>query len=175
MSKMRYTDKELGLIKSLFSENEAAIIALRKKMLDFPLSEVEQNFVKYNDESLAVISKTFNPQIDPEAPINQVIDLWMTVDFKDKTPEQARINFKARDIVLKYIQERLDNKKPKITFASLSYSDKLDDETNLVNATARNTILGHVEQQLNQLNFLAGQKDETVEDLLKRLEQDSSK
>lgn len=175
MQKMRYTPEELGIIKSTFAEDESVLIALRKKMLDFPLSEVEQNLVNFNENTQKVINKTFNPQIDPEAPIHQVIDLWMTVDFKEKTPEQARILFKARDLVLKYIQERLDGKKPKISFKSLSYSDKNDDETNLVKQTARNTILGHVEQQLNQLQFLAGQKDETVEELMERLNKDSAK
>lgn len=175
MQKMRYTPEELGIIKNTFAEDESVLIALRKKMLDFPLSEVEQNLVNFNENTQKVINKTFNPQIDPEAPIHQVIDLWMTVDFKEKTPEQARILFKARDLVLKYIQERLDGKKPKISFKSLNYSDKNDDETNLVKQTARNTILGHVEQQLNQLQFLAGQKDETVEELMERLNKDSAK
>ena len=175
MQKMRFSDKELGLIKSLFADNDEAVIALRKKMLDFPLTEVEENYVNFTGEGLAVISKTLNPQIDPEAPINQVIDLWMTVDFKDKTPEEAEINFMARDIVINYVQERLDNKKPKITFKSLSYDSKKDAKTNLVNAIARNTILGHVEQQLNQLTFLAGQKDETVDELKERLAKDSAK
>ena len=103
MQKMRYTPNELGLIKSTFAENEDALIALRKKLLGVKLSEVETNLTTYNDEVMAVLSKTFNPQIDPEAPIHQVIDLWMTVDIKEKTPEQARINFKAREIVLEYL------------------------------------------------------------------------
>lgn len=172
---MRYTEKELGLIKSLFAENEDMVKALRKKMLDFPLSKVEQNLVTLNDESRALVSKTFNPQIDPDAPIHQVIDLWMTVDFKEKTPEEAGILFEARDIVIEYLKERLEDKKPEITFESLSYDKKLDDRANLVNQIARNTLLGHIEQQLNQLTFLAGTKEETLEDLVRRLNQDSAK
>ena len=175
MQKMRYTDKELGLIKSTFAEDEAVLIALRKKFLDFPMSEVESNMVKFNADTQAVIEKTFNPTIDPDAPIHQVIDLWMTVDIKDTTPEVAGRNLRARDIVIKYLEQRLAGKKPTITFKSLSYNRKNDDETNLVNQIARNTILGHVEQQLNQLNFLAGTKDETVEELMERLNKDSAK
>lgn len=174
MQKMRYNERELGIIKSLFAENEDAIIALRKKFLGAEMTEVEENLTTFNEESLAVISKTFNPQIDPNAPIHQIIDLWMTVDFKEKTPEQARINFKAREIVLDYIDKRLNGKKA-ISLDSLIYSDKNDDETNLVNMTARNTILGHIEQQIQQLSFLAGQKNETVEELMERLEKDSAK
>lgn len=174
MQKMRYTEKELGIIKSLFAENDEAIFALRKKMLGVELSEVETNLTNYNEDSMELLSKTFNPQIDPEAPVHQVIDLWMTVDVKDKTPEQAGINLQARELVLDYITKRLAGKKT-FKLDSLIYSSKNDDRQNLVNMTARNTILGHIEQQLQQLQFLAGQKDETVEDLMKRLEQDSSK
>ena len=174
MQKMRYNPNELGLIKSTFADNEQAIIALRKKMLGVQLSEVETNLTTYNDEVMAVLSKTFNPQIDPEAPIHQIIDLWMTVDIKDKTPEQARINCKAREIVLEYVDKRLNGKKV-FSLDSLIFDSKKDDETNLVNMTARNTILGHIEQQLQQIDFLAGQKEETVEELMERLEKDSSK
>jgi hypothetical protein len=174
MQKMRYTPKELGIIKSLFSENEESLIALRKKFLGVELTETEKNQTTFNEESLAVLSKTFNPQIDPNAPIHQVIDLWMTVDIKEKTPEEARINFKARKLVIEYIVKRLEGKKV-FSLDSLTYSEKNDDETNLVNATARNTILGHIEQQLQQLQFLAGQKEETVEELMERLEKNSAK
>ena len=174
MQKMRYSEQELGLIKSIFAENDTALIALRKKMLGVELSETEKELTNYSEDTLKLLGKTFNPQIDPEAPIHQIIDLWMTVDVKDKTPEQARINLKARKVVLEYIEKRLAGKKT-FSLDSLIYSDKNDDETNLVNMTARNTILGHIEQQLQQLSILAGQKDETVEDLMERLSKDSSK
>ena len=174
MQKMRYSEQELGLIKSIFAENDTALIALRKKMLGAELSETEKELTNYSEDTLKLLGKTFNPQIDPEAPIHQIIDLWMTVDVKDKTPEQARINLKARKVVLEYIEKRLAGKKT-FSLDSLIYSDKNDDETNLVNMTARNTILGHIEQQLQQLSILAGQKDETVEDLMERLSKDSSK
>jgi len=175
MQKMRYNDSELRVIKSLFSENDEMLVALRKKMLDFPLSQVEANLVTYTPEQLAVISKTFNPEIEPEAPVNQIIDLWMTVDVKDKTPSEAALLLEARSRLIKYLTERLENKKPTITFESLSYSSKKMDQENLINQITRTTLLSHVEQQLNQLNFLAGQKDETVEQLMDRLQKDSSK
>lgn len=171
---MRYNERELGLIKSLFAENEQALMALRKKMHGAVLSEVEKNLTTYNEDSMAVISKTFLPQIDLEAPINQVIDLWMTVEVKEKTPAEAKIALKARELVIDYVSKRLDGKKAR-SLDSLTYSDKKDDETNLVEMIARNTILGHIEQQLNQLNFLAGQKEETIDQLMKRLEKNSSK
>lgn len=171
---MRYNERELGLIKSLFAENEQALMALRKKMHGATLSEVEKSLTTYNADSQAVISKTFLPQIDLDAPINQIIDLWMTVEVKEKSPEEARIALKARELVIDYVSKRLEGKKAR-SLDSLTYDAKKDDETNLVEMIARNTILGHIEQQLNQLNFLAGQKEETIDQLMKRLEKNSSK
>jgi hypothetical protein len=169
---MRYSDKELELIKSTF-QNEDTLIALRKKMLDFPLSETEAVLVDFKGELLKVVSKTLNPQIDPEAPINQVVDLWMTVPFHDKTPEMAMIQFLAREKVLDYVDARLAGKKVK--FSQFKFDSKKSAEDNLVNQTARNTILAHVEQQLNQFKFLAEVEDETIEQLEERLKKDSAK
>lgn len=55
---------------------------------------------------------------------------------------------------------------------------KIDDmtpEQAITNIKARNLLITHVEQQLVQLKFLAGKKDETVEDTKNRLTKDSAK
>ena len=44
-----------------------------------------------------------------------------------------------------------------------------------VNLTVRNTLIIHVEQQLDQIRMLAGKKDETPEETIKRLQMDSTK
>ncbi len=169
---MRYSEQELGYIKNTFN-NDDTIIALRKKLLDFPLSETEAVLVDFKGEIAKVVSKTLNPKIDPEAPINQVIDLWMTVPFADKTPEMAMIQFLAREKVLNYVDARLAGKKVK--FSQFDFDSKKTAEDNLVNQTARNTIIAHVEQQLNQFRFLAEVEDETIEQLEERLKKDSAK
>lgn len=174
MRQMRYTDKELGIIKNTFADNDDALIALRKKMLGYPMTEVETNLTNFKGELKSVMVKTFNPQIDPDAPINQVIDLWMIVDFRDKTPEQARLLFRAKKKQLDFIDDKL-NGKNKISFDEFTYSDDGEDDEVLVNQITRNNIVLHIEQQLNQLKFLAGQKDETVDETKKRLEADSAK
>jgi hypothetical protein len=50
-----------------------------------------------------------------------------------------------------------------------------DIETDYIWLTARNTFINHVDQQLIQIKFLAGQTDETVEQTKERLSKDSSK
>lgn len=77
---MRYTDEELGMIKNTFKGNEKLLKLLRK---------------------------VFLPELDPDAPIGQVIDLWMTVKIDDLTPEQALINIKARNTLITHIDQQL--------------------------------------------------------------------
>lgn len=171
---MRYNDKELGLMKSLFAENEDALIALRKKMWGEKMTTTEKNLTKYNEESLALLKKTFVPELDPNAPINQVIDRWVVANFGDKKPEEARIIFKATKIVIDYLTARLEGKET-VTLEELVFNESRDDETNLVNMAARNDIIKAIESCLKQIEFLAGMKDETPEETVARLQKDSSK
>lgn len=104
---MRISDKELELIKSTFAGNEELLMLLRK---------------------------VFLPEIQPNLPLGQNLDLWMTLKVEDMTAEEALINIKAR-----------------------------------------NTLISHIEFQLNSLKALAGQKNETVEETKNRLAQNSNK
>lgn len=171
---MRYTDRELGIIKSLFAENDDALIALRKKMWGSKMNTTEKNLSKYNEDSLAVLKKTFNPELDPNAPINQVIDRWVIAQFGEKKPEDARIVFKAVKIVVEYLSGRLDDKEVP-SLDDLLFNEERDDETNLVNMMARNDIIRAIESCLKQLEVLAGEKLETPEETRLRLQKDSSK
>jgi len=65
------------------------------------------NLFKGNDELLRLMRKMFLPEIDPTAPIGQIIDLWMTVDVKDQTPEEALINIKARNQLIAHVDQVL--------------------------------------------------------------------
>jgi hypothetical protein len=77
---MRITDEEFATIKSLYADNEAAIKMLRK---------------------------IFLPEVEPNAPLGQNIDLWMTLDLGDQSPEQAIINLKARNLLIQHVEQRL--------------------------------------------------------------------
>lgn len=77
---MRISDKELELIKSTFAGNEELLMLMRK---------------------------VFLPEISPELPLGQNIDLWMTVKVEDMTPEEAIINLKARNTVIQHVESQL--------------------------------------------------------------------
>lgn len=79
-AQMRITEVERELIKRTFKGNEALLVLLRK---------------------------IFLPEIDPNAPIGQVIDLWMTVKTDGLTPEEQLINLKARNQLISHVDQSL--------------------------------------------------------------------
>lgn len=79
-AQMRFTDDELEIIRKTFGENEFLLKLLRK---------------------------VFLPELDPKAPIGQMIDLWMTVDVKDKSPEEIAVALLARNEVIRHVDQRL--------------------------------------------------------------------
>ncbi len=79
-SQMRITPEEQDMIKRAFGNNEPLIRLLRK---------------------------IFLPELDPKAPIGQMIDLWMTIDVKDMSPEDALVNIKARNTLITHLDQQL--------------------------------------------------------------------
>jgi len=77
---MRFTSDELALVRATF---------------------------KGNDPLLKLMRKVFLPEIDPEAPIGQVIDLYMTVQTDGLTEEQALVNLKARNSLISRVDQML--------------------------------------------------------------------
>ena len=77
--KMRFSDEELTLIKSIFAENDEVLLALRKHFLQMPLDVIDQSIlekIKSDTRVLSVVRKTFLPALEPNAPIYQIVDLW---------------------------------------------------------------------------------------------------
>ena len=179
----RYTDQELSLIKAIFLDNESILKVIRKAMLQLPLNAVDQSIISLNITGkkgvLAILRKTFLPEIDPEAPLNQVIDLWMTVNITDKTPEEAYPHLIARSKLIEYIDQQLTyletGKEGKIKFNSFLGIDNKDPEDAYSDLVARNTMISHTEQQLSGLEILANLPIETTEEAKDRLKKDSSK
>lgn len=77
---MRISDQELALIKSTYAGNEELLMLLRK---------------------------IFLPELSPELPLGQNLDLWMTLKIDDMEPEEAIINIKARNTVIAHIEQQL--------------------------------------------------------------------
>jgi hypothetical protein len=179
---MRFTDLELDIIKKSFVDNDQLLIAIRKVFLQLDLTTAEKQLIKSLQEKpelLAVIRKAFLPEIDGDAPFQQVVDLFMTLKLEDKTPTEAFPHIQAREKLIQYLHEQLrfleEGAKPKHSFNQMSVlGDKVDEDI-YIDLICRNTVIGHTEQQLMQFVVLAGQSDETVEQTKKRLIKNSTK
>ncbi len=178
---MRFNDSELQLIKNTFADNDDLIRAIRKVFLQMPIDPVDQQALTgYKGKEIkALIRKVFLPELDPNAPAHQLLDLWMTLSVKDKTPDGLLPEILAREKLIAYIDQQLhDFDEPgmsAIQFVELTQFDGKSPIECFVDLTVRNTLIAHVEMMLTQLTTLAGQKTETVEETKKRLKQDSSK
>lgn len=173
----RYTDDELELLKNVFAENMELIKVIRKVMLQLDMSEAEEVMWKKtfsdNEALSALMRKMFLPTIDGDAPIHQLVDLYMTINMENKLPEEIASLVKSRQMIVSYLDNQLkvlsgEIKENKTKLAQFDLTD--------VDALrARNTIIMHTENQLHEINGLAGYKVETTEETVKRLSQNSSK
>ncbi len=178
---MRFTDAELSLIKGLFADNEALLYAVRKSLLGFVLDDNESALIKgLSKEAFALIRKAFLPHIDPAAPFFQMTDMAMglNIDLKEKTEDDALPFIIAKAIEMQYIEEALDKMEGKreepFTY-NLADLAILSDENVFINITARNYLLSYIDSNCKQLEFLAGTKEETVEETVARLQKNSAK
>jgi len=179
---MRYSDGELEIIKSTFAEQDELLIALRKSLLQMPMNAVDLSLVELAKKPaiLALLRKVLLPTLDPDAPFHQLVDLWMTLQIGDKIPAEMRPIMVARQTVISYLDQELSflegqKVSNRIIFADLiPNKDKTDWEA-YSDLLARNTIIAHLEMQLNGLKMLGGQKDETVDQTKERLKKDSAK
>ncbi len=184
---MRFNDVELGMIKNTFSGNEALLLAVRKVFLQFELSKADKDILsvfKGKKELMDLIHKVFNPKLDADAPLHQLIDLWMSVDLKDKSASEYGSIFAARKMLIDLLSQQLSVLEAVSEGKKISVGLNIKDLTEIegksaeefyVALTARNTLITHVDMMLAQLEVLAGQSDETVEQTRERLIKDSAK
>lgn len=181
---MRISDLELELIKSLFADNEALLFIIRKVFIQADITEEESKLIEQSfktDEVHKMMRKVFLPEIDTDVPLGQNIDLWMTIDLKDKNPDELFTHLIAREKVIAFIEEGLSRLKIPVkagTDKLIKFSiaeEKAKAEETYINLLARNTVINHVDQQLIQIKLLAGQKTETIEQTKSRLQKDSTK
>ena len=77
---MRFSDAELTLIRSTFKDNEHLLKLMRK---------------------------VFLPEYDPQAPLGQVVDLWMTLDLGQLTPQEQTVRIHSRNSLIMHVEHQL--------------------------------------------------------------------
>lgn len=179
--KMRFSNKELELLKNTFAEDDTVLKVLRKVFLQIDLSESEDILAKelIRGDVLDLMYKIFLPTIDGDAPLHQIVDLWLTLKLDDKDPDLAYPHIKARELLINYFKQQMGVLQNSRNKSPLKLDDAMkltgDRELDFVNLVARSTIVSHVEQQLMQIKILAGKKNETVEETLDRNLKNSTK
>jgi hypothetical protein len=185
--KRRFTSEELSLIKTLFADNEEFVLAVRKVMLQAELNASQKELINklVTDTVFALIKKSFLPHIDSDAPMHQLAHLNMGLlsEIREKGVEEMAPQFDAKALEIKYIEQQLNVLKnindvieTPIKLEELSVlSKELSAYDMYVNTVAFTFLLSYVDSILMQMTLLAGEKDETVEQTLARLEKDSTK
>lgn len=79
-SQMRITDPEIDLIKATYGNNEPLLKLLRKMFL---------------------------PELDPNAPIGQMIDLYRTIETKERNPMDVAVDLTARNMLISHVDNVL--------------------------------------------------------------------
>lgn len=177
--KMRYSDSELSLIKNTFAGDDVYLYAIRKHMLGVTLTEGEQKVISsLTPELKALVKKAFMPDIDGDSPIFQIVDMKMplSADLKGKTKEEGDDIITIKQAEVDYISSRL-NALDGEPHTGPTLTDMAD--LSLPNAffliQARNYLFSYIDSFINDLRNLAGTKEESVEETVKRLAKNSTK
>ena len=183
---MMFSDSELSLIKNTFADNDEYLFAVRKVLLQFPLSEVERGMVRSftSPAVYALLKKRIHPELDPEAPLFQLADLYqgLTNDLMSKGVEEMAPRLDFKQLQIEYFDQQFDALKdidnaapPSIILDRMKQIKGITHYEAFVGNLTRNNILSWVDASLNYLKVIAGKKEETPEEQKKRLERDSSK
>lgn len=177
----RYTDEELGIIKNTFVDNVDLLIAIRNHILQLKNTAVQLGLIATRltgkKDVLKVLRKKLLPELDPEIPLGQQQDLFLTIPVKDMYNDQAIIHIKAVKIWYDYMDQQLsilEDKKVEKPFR-LSDLEFSIDKTNWdlqIDLIARNLIIAGTEQMLNTLSI---DNTITAEELEKRNRLNSTK
>lgn len=183
---LMFNKDELRLIKSVFGDNDELLYAIRKVLLQFPLTDKEKEALRtqLTPEVYAVVKKRIFPDLDPDAPFGQLGDFFQTLsqDLNSKGVEEMRERFAAKDLQIQYLDQQFsvlkDIDAPIAELLRLDDMKRLkgkDDISRYVDTISRNFLLGYVDGLLNMLKVLAGTKEETVEEQQERITRNSNK
>jgi len=177
--KMRVSDVEIAILNGLFADNEDLLIAIRNVFFDIA-SEQEKKFVEDafagKKEKLALMRKMFLPELAPEIPLGQTIDLWRTLDIKDKDDHEFAGQMFATQILSAGLEQSLKLlEDPNLQPVDLVINPKKLEKYTKPELLARNNFISHIEGVLMQMKVLAGMKNETPEQIKERLAKDSTK
>jgi len=184
---LRYSEQEFSLMKSTFFEREDRLSLLRMFLFQVEMSEDEKlELYKFANETPAVydlIKKVVHPSLDiRNAPAFQLTDLWFNVEIKDKDVDSAWGFIVAREKIVSYFDSMFVNlrREPALWDFAIKFSELTDIDTmgipdqEFAKIHARNTIINHIEFQLNQVRILSLRDIKTPEEIKENAKKDST-
>ena len=178
--RMRVSDEELELLKSTFADDYDFLLTIRNLFFGLDVTKEQSdriaNTFSGNDNLLQLMRKMFLPEVSGEVPLGQTIDLWLSVEIKDKDEEEVKSVLESRARLIVNLEKTLQLlSQPSLESVNINiYPDNIKDYSK-VDVLVRNSFITHIEQVLMQINVLSGMKEETVEQMKERLKKNSSK
>lgn len=179
--KNRYSDEERKLIQSLFKDGEVMLVLLRRFILQDELDKDQEEYLRKtlnHPEIIHILRKTLNPPVDKAAVIGGTVDLFSSMDLAPTPVDHAILQIKIRKLASQFLDERLLDLEGKAVKNPIIFDELLegkDDEELYIHFVARNFLLGFLDNNgLRQLMILAD-KEESPEQVAKRLKDDSAK
>jgi hypothetical protein len=177
-----FNSEELSLIKNTFAENEALIFAIRKVLLQFPLNEGDKQLLSFvNADVLNVLRKRILPELSNVFPLGQLPSLMTTLtnDLKTKDVREMAPHFAIKKLQIAYLEQQFkvlagEDVEQNIKLADMGKITE-DPEENFINMSTYLFLLGYIDPMLIAIKTIAGSKEETLEQLNKRLRRDSAK
>lgn len=184
-----FNKNELSLIKNTFAENEELLYAIRKVLLQFPLTDGDRALIKagVTPEVFAVLKKRILPDIGPEYPLGQLPSILTTLtnDIRVKDVDAMSYQFESKRLQIAYLAQQFDVlaevaglSNAKLTVDPIKLQDLsviTNPEDTFINMTAYLFLLGYIDPSLIMIRSIAGAKDETPEQQTERMRRDSNK
>jgi len=175
-----YDDREITLLKATFAENEQLLKTLRHLWFGVELKEDEKKTIKEifaNKELVEAIRHKVYGLNNFDTPIGQLSDFWVGVEKqifganRDTIYQAVQSKLMVLDMFTKAFNLLSDPDGQKV---DVSFKPSMVDDLQ-VGLIARNLYMQAIETSLISILTIAGKKDETLEQTLKRLKQDSNK
>ena len=176
----RFTNRELELVKETFAENEELVKACYKVFFQLPLSELEERAVQntfVSPDLRNLFDKLFCPGLENEQ-LFYGVDDWLDV-MLDRPVAEAVHYIRARELSVNFIKQQInklfDNATEVIMFKDLTPNNTKTEDRIFIDLLARKEIIAKVRQMFGTLQVWAGKKEESAEDMMKRLFANSNK
>jgi hypothetical protein len=157
---------------SVFKGNNELLLALRNMFFGFELDKNETVLIQSlnTPEIKKLIRKLVLPELEKDIPVGQNLDWFKTQDIASATAETFEQVWEAKEILIGMLEtslKRLD----KITLKAVDLTPK----KHLPSLIARNNYIDLIDTKIREIVSMANEKEETIEEALAKMRQNSSK